>query len=140
MLVVSWFVAVILDAEEHFGIEVGQERAFIQDMLQVVMLLRLLRIFEFLSELEQWDFFSRAVNVMKGPFFNLVFSLYSLFFLYSLIGGEIYGGLIDTELFKLIDEINGDNTEIGPSYMWLNFNDFASGIITLFSMMLFNNW
>ena len=27
-----------------------------------------------------------------------------------------------------------------PDYIYLNFNDFASGLITLFSMQLFNNW
>ena len=29
---------------------------------------------------------------------------------------------------------------LAGDYIWLNFNDFPSGLITLFSMMLFNNW
>ena len=36
---------------------------------------------------------------------------------------------------------NPDATsDISGDYIWLNFNDFASGLITLFTMMLFNNW
>ena len=106
----------------------------------MIILFRVMRISPFLTELEQWNFFARAVTVMKGPFLNLVFSLFSVYFLWTIVGIEIYGGLVDTQLFVEIDRLNGDNTEIGPTYMWLNFNDFASGLITLFSMMLFNNW
>ena len=77
---------------------------------------------------------------MQGPFFNLCLSVYSVFYFYTLIGMEIFGGKINTQLFRDIDRINGDDSEISPDYMWLNFNDFASGLVTLFSMMLFNNW
>ena len=76
---------------------------------------------------------------MRGPFSNLCFTLYSLFFFYTLIGMEIYGGKINSEVFTKFFELNPD-AEIGSDYIYLNFNDFGSGLITLFSMMLFNNW
>lgn len=76
---------------------------------------------------------------MKGPFFKLYFTLYSLYFLYTLVGMEIYGGKINTKVFEDIFQANPD-TEIGSDYIWLNFNDFYSGLITLFTMQLFNNW
>jgi hypothetical protein len=107
--------------------------------LQLLILMRLLRIFSFLNELEQWRFFSKAVKIMRGPFFNLAFTLYSLFYLYTIIGIEIFGGAIDSELFIFILE-NFPDSDIAGDYIWLNFNDYASGLITLESMMLFNNW
>ena len=121
-----------------------EERSFfrensILDFYQVIILLRLLRIFSFLHELEQWQFFMKAVKVMRGPFLNLCLTLYSLYFIYSLIGIEIFGGKINSQVFEELFEVNED-TEIGGDYIWLNFNDYASGLITLFSMMLFNNW
>lgn len=116
-----------------------EEKASLSDLIQGVILFRLLRIFSFLSELEQWTFFMKAIKVMRGPFFNLVFTLYSLYFVYTLIGMELFGGKINSESFKYMYELNPD-AEIGHDYIWLNFNDFASGLITLFSMMLFNNW
>ena len=81
----------------------------------------------------------KAVKVMRGPFLNLCLTLYSLYFIYSLIGIEIFGGKINSKVFQELFDLNED-TEIGGDYIWLNFNDYASGLITLFSMMLFNNW
>lgn len=115
------------------------EKIFLNDYFQIVGLIRLLRLFAFLNEVEQWRFFSNTMKVMRGPFFNLAFTLYSLYFFYVLIGIEIYGGKINTENFKALFRVNPD-TDIAGDYIWLNFNDYTSGIITLFSMMLFNNW
>ena len=81
----------------------------------------------------------RAVKTMRGPFLNLVFTLYSLYFFYSTIGMWIFGGQINSAIFEQLFELNQD-TEIGGDYIWLNFNDFTCGLITLFSMQLFNNW
>ena len=121
-----------------FQDEIENEAAFI-GFIQMTILFRILRIFTFLAELQQWEFFLKAIKVMRGPFFNLTFTLYSLYFLYSLIGQEIFGGKINSEQFDEIFRLNPDS-DIGPDYIWLNYNDFASGLITLFSMMLFNNW
>ena len=52
---------------------------------------------------------------------------------------ELFGGKINSAEFERIFEAN-DDTDIGEDYIWLNFNDFSSGLLTLFSMMLFNNW
>jgi len=109
------------------------------DLIQLAILLRLLRIFSFLNELEQWTFFTKALKVMRGPFANLVSALYSLYFLYIIIGIEIFGGKINTDVFIELLELNPDS-EIGGDYIWLNFNDYWSGFNTLFSMQLFNNW
>lgn len=67
---------------------------------------------------------------MRVPFFNLGFTLYSLFWLYSIIGIDIFGGKINSDFFKQIFISNPD-TDILPDYIWLNFNDFASGLLTL---------
>ena len=80
----------------------------------------------------------KTLKVLQGPFGNLCFTLYSIYFLYVLIGMEIYGGLIYDQQFSEMISLNpGD---YAPDYIFLNFNDFLSGVITLFSMQLFNNW
>jgi hypothetical protein len=81
----------------------------------------------------------KAIKVMRGPFFNLGFTLYSLFYLYVLIGMEIFGGRISADVFVAYFNKYPDSGITGD-YIWLNFNDFASGLIVLESMMLFNNW
>ena len=99
----------------------------------------MIRIFDYLSELEQWQFFTRTLKVLKSPFFNLCFTLYSLYFFYCLVGMRIYGGKINMENFARMFFMNPD-FDSSPDYIYLNFNDFLSGLITLFSMQLFNNW
>ena len=108
-------------------------------IFEVVILFRNLRITSFLEELEQWKFFVKAIKVMQGPFFNLIFTLYSLYMFYTLVGMELFGGKINSASFERIFEAN-DDSDIGEDYIWLNFNDYSSGLLTLFSMMLFNNW
>jgi hypothetical protein len=75
---------------------------------------------------------------MRGSFFNLGFTLYSLLWFYTLVGSEIFGGKINSELWNEI--FKDPDTTVESQYIWLNFNDFASGLITLFTMMFFNNW
>lgn len=75
---------------------------------------------------------------MRVPFFNLALTLYSLFWIYTIIGIKIYGGKIESKQFNIWADDSGGN--IANNYLWLNYNDFASGLITLMTMMLFNNW
>jgi hypothetical protein len=42
-------------------------------------------------------------------------------------------------MFDRVSALNED-TDVSDGYCWLNFNDFWSGMMTLFTMMLFNNW
>lgn len=77
---------------------------------------------------------------MKGPFLNLAFALYSVWMIYAIIGMQIWGGKITVQLFDEIQKVNGDDNPVSDTYMWLNFNDFSSSLLTLFTMMLFNNW
>lgn len=76
---------------------------------------------------------------MKGPVFNFIFAVYSVLMIYTIAGMQIWGGKVTVGLFDDIAALNPDS-DVSDTYMWLNFNDFWSGIMTLFTMMLFNNW
>lgn len=64
-----------------------------------MIILRVSKILPFLEELEQFRFFIKAFNIMKGPFLNLCLTLYSFYFIYVVIGVEIYGGKINGKMF-----------------------------------------
>ena len=108
------------------------------DIMQMVILLRLSRIFRFMQELEQYDYLTRAITVMRGPFTTLLLTLYSLFFLYTVIGMELFGGRVDGKTMKAFSE-ESDYFQ-SASYMWMNFNDFGSGMLTMFCVMLSSGW
>jgi hypothetical protein len=94
--------------------------------------LRLANVLPFLEELEQYRFFIKAFNIMKAPFLNLCFTLYSFYFIYVVIGVQIYGGKLNGDKFKEMIELNEGS--IPSDYVWLSFNDFFSGLIVLFTM------
>ena len=106
--------------------------------LQILIILRLSKILPFLEELEHFRFFIKAFNIMKVPFLNLVLTLYSFYFIYVVIGVEIFGGKINGSIFEEMITLN--NGVIPKDYVWLSFNDFFSGLIVLFSVQICNNW
>ena len=67
------------------------------------------------------------------PFSYGLFSvLLIIFFCFSILGNHLWGGLIHT------------NTNIPdgvpPLYIYNNYNDIGSGMITLFELLIVNNW
>ena len=65
---------------------------------------------------------------------SMLVSLYTIYYLYA-IGGEIwFGGKVKT---------NGPQTQdpsIPSFYYLINFNDFGCSLVTLFHIMIVNNW
>jgi two pore calcium channel protein len=69
------------------------------------------------------------------PAFSALFgALWALFSLYAQLGVVIFGGRIRTDTFPAGQE--------GASlpYALNNFNDFGSGLVTLFELLIVNNW
>ena len=68
------------------------------------------------------------------PFLTIMFSLYSVMFFYAIIGEFFYGGLITTKAVE--------DHQIDPSNMYflINFNDLYASMITLFHILVVNNW
>lgn len=64
----------------------------------------------------------------------MLLSLYAIYFWFALLGIYLYGGKITTESEQVND------TEIPPLYYLLNFNDFLGSLLTLFVLMIENNW
>jgi hypothetical protein len=61
-------------------------------------------------------------------------SLYTVYFFFSVLGQFLYGGKITT---------SSRQTEVGQTpalYYLMNFNDFGAGVVTLFHIMIVNNW
>lgn len=52
-----------------------------------------------------------------------------------MIGIQVFGG----KIYEENSDIYGDGT-VPPSYVYNNFNDFPSGLMTLFELIIVNNW
>ena len=64
----------------------------------------------------------------------MTLSLYTVFFLYAIIGQVWFGSKVSIYSAQIY------NATIPPLYYMMNFNDFASSLITLFHLMVVNNW
>ena len=72
---------------------------------------------------------------MIAPFMSLIFASYLMLFSLSTIGILLYGEVVTLDKADIIAQSSGN-----PLYYMLNFNDYLSGILTLFAILNSNNW
>ena len=66
---------------------------------------------------------------------SVLFSLYLVIFLFNTIGLWSFGGIVTLKRMVVIENAAGNGL-----YYQLNFNDTYSGMLTLFSVLVSNNW
>ena len=98
-----------------------------------VNVLRTVRLVDILSEMRHIRLLISSLQAMTGPFISACVSLFIVFFIYVQIGMLIFGGKINIYSTTIDDSVPG-------LYYLLNFNSFGSGMITMFHMMIVNNW
>ena len=99
-----------------------------------MLLLINLRCITFLYELKFFNLIVMSVTRLTKPFFGRLLFLYLLYMLFIFIGAIAYGGLITRQ------STTAANPNLSAYYWLLNFNDFCSGLVVLFHIMVVNNW
>ena len=61
-------------------------------------------------------------------------NLYTVFFTYAFLGEYLWGGRVTTASKQSVD------SDVPNLYYLMNFNDFGSSMVTLFHIMVVNNW
>ena len=61
-------------------------------------------------------------------------NLYTIFFTYAYVGEFMWGGKVTTKSAQTAD------AGLPTLYYLMNFNDFANSMVTLFHVMVVNNW
>jgi hypothetical protein len=113
-----------------------QEVAFnLVKILEAIVIVRIIRLTIYLDEIKTFRIIMESVKCLLAPFWSILTVLYSIFFIYALTGMLLFGGMItaDTEAIR-----NNDSTP--ANWGLVNFNDFPSSLVTLFSLMVVNNW
>jgi hypothetical protein len=77
----------------------------------------------------------RTFVSLVPSFSNLLGVLVVVFYLFSMLGITLFGGLVYAENSSIFSD-----TEVPPNYVYNNFNDFASSSIVLFELLVVNNW
>lgn len=71
---------------------------------------------------------------MMSPMLLMLSVLGIIYFFFALLGMSLFGGLIQRDMTVIY------GTDIPSTYHLDNFNDFFSGLVTLFTLMVVNNW
>ena len=103
-------------------------------VLAIIVLFRLLRLIVYLEELEDFKMIMETFRRFSAPFFTVMVSLYTVCFEFAIVGQYLYGGKITTRSVA--------TNEIDAPYLYylINFNDFYSSMVTLFHVLVINNW
>ena len=102
---------------------------------EIVIFIRLLRILSLLYELKTFRIIISTISNLLGPFYALLIVQFTIFYLFAVLGIAVFGGrvAIDTPEIK--------NDEGVPDTYYLdNFNDMGASFVTLFALMVVNNW
>ena len=98
-----------------------------------VNVLRTIRLVDLLAEMKHMRLLFSSLQAMTGPFISAMLSLYIVFFIYVQVGMILFGGKINIYSTTIDDSVPG-------LYYLLNFNSFGAGMITMFHIMIVNNW
>ena len=94
--------------------------------LSLLFMLRNVRIFQFFSELENVRLIAETSRHISKPIMGKFLFIYLVFYFYTQVGAMCFGGRLTYESYR---EKCADTAKF---YYLLNFNDFGSGIVTLF--------
>jgi hypothetical protein len=92
---------------------------------------------DLLAELEIWRNLVRAMRALIKPSLNLVLTLYFIYMMYGTLGVRFFGGKIST---ANIPALQKTYDFIEPDWVYMNYNDFGSAVVSLFGMMALNDW
>jgi hypothetical protein len=98
----------------------------------VTRLLNLARIF---ARIDETKLVIKTFVSLVPSFSNLLGVLVVVYYVFSMLGITLFGGLVYAENSSIFDD-----TVIPPNYIYNNFNDFPSSCVVLFELLVVNNW
>jgi two pore calcium channel protein len=99
----------------------------------IIFFIRSFRVVTLLSELENFEVIFNTFHRFTTPFATMCLTMYTVFFVYANIGMLLWSAKITTVSKQV-------NYSTPPLYYLMNFNDFGASLVTLFHIMVVNNW
>ena len=101
----------------------------------MVIFLRILKFFNLLYEIKTLRVIIETLRNLIGPLSDVGGMLFVIYYFFSQIGIYLFGGYNTYG-----NGIVGNDPSVPQFYNLMNFNDFFSAYITLFALMIVNNW
>lgn len=104
-------------------------------LARVIIIFHLLRGFRLLALLPPLQSLFKIVVTLIPKFWQMFLVMFVVYYMFAVLGQYLFGGLIYTTNPILA------GTNFASAGFWpLNFNDLPSGFVTLFALMIVNNW
>uniref|UniRef100_A0A0G4H9A8 EF-hand domain-containing protein n=1 Tax=Chromera velia CCMP2878 TaxID=1169474 RepID=A0A0G4H9A8_9ALVE len=100
----------------------------------------LLRVLRLLSTFKYFSVFYRTFISLMPAARRLLEFLFCLAFVYAAMGVQLFGGLIEKGGSSARSMRLADSTYGQSDYYNLNFNDLGSAMVTLYHLLIVNNW
>ncbi|KAI3440748.1 uncharacterized protein J3R85_003197 [Psidium guajava] len=105
------------------------------EWIRYLLLARLLRLIRLLMNVKRYRaFVATFLNLIPSlmPYLGIIFCVMCI---YCSLGEQIFGGMVNAGNSKL------EETDLAADdYYLFNFNDYPNGMVTLFNLLVMNNW
>ena len=102
---------------------------------EVIVFVRMLKLLTLLYEVQTMRVIFETLKNLLGPLNNLVMVMLTILYVFAQIGSLLFGGQIREDSPEIIHD-----SSIPDNYFLMNFNDLMSSMITLFALIVVNNW
>jgi len=110
----------------------------IEDFMRGLVLLRIIRMLRLVEHVQPLQHLATLLRRLVPVYWNMGMLLVVVYYIFATLGEQLFGGLIKTNGIPA-QRLNGTDFA-NEDYYALNFNDFFSGVVTLFCLMVVNNW
>eukprot|EP01017_Pseudomicrothorax_dubius_P002868 TRINITY_DN10257_c0_g1_i3.p1 TRINITY_DN10257_c0_g1~~TRINITY_DN10257_c0_g1_i3.p1 ORF type:complete len:332 (-),score=46.94 TRINITY_DN10257_c0_g1_i3:49-1044(-) len=103
------------------------------DLITYALIFRIVRVLQIFQFIKAYRIIFETISKLIPLFVDIFGVLFFLFYFYCVAGIHIFGG-------KLNSSVVLSDKGVPNDYIYNNFNDFASGLVTLFELLMVNNW
>ena len=104
-------------------------------IFEVIVFIRMLKLLTLLYEVEVMRIIFETLKNLLGPLNNLVIVMMTIFYVFAQCGMLMFGGKIRSDSPEIVHD-----SSIPDNYYLMNFNDLCSAYVTLFVLIVVNNW
>lgn len=136
------FDSVIIGAGLIIGIVEATSEAISREFLEVILILRLLRLLKLFAEIKRFRIVITTIMNITPSLVTYATLILTVYYIFAMIGMEIYSDKIKSDTHDLYcgnSKLN--NTEFAKlKYCRNNFQDFLKAIVLMFELMVVNQW
>jgi two pore calcium channel protein len=104
-------------------------------LLKAIVLLHIIRILRVIVYVPALNYLARFLVKLAPTYYRMGMLLLLIFYLYTTLGLHFFGGL----LYAGNPALAGSDYA-SSNYFAFHFNDFNTGMVTLFNLMMLNSW